>query len=449
VRFIGLDVHRDFCEVAICFPGERARSAGRVPTEPEKLKLFAESLDRQDRVVMESTGNALAIARILDGHVAEVALANPMQVRAISHAKVKSDRFDARTLAELFQAGVLPTVWVEDERTRCLRRLTSRRAQLVRQRTRVKNEVTAVLVRNLAGRPPASDLFGKRGRAWLETLELPGDEQQTVDACLRQVDFLTEEIAAVDRHVAAAALESSEIKRLMTIPGVDITTAATLMAAIGDINRFPSDRRLVGYLGLDARVRQSGNTPARHGRISKQGSSAARHVLVEAAWAAIKTPGPLRAFYQRIRARRGSQIAIVAVARKIAVLSWQLLTKQEDYAFKRQSLVEKKLRSVELRAGAPRRQGTRRDGTTARDRAEQERQLTQQAEQAYLRLVTDWKASRPAKDGAGAAPGRASQRPSKGKAARQAQAPTPALSLADHPHHPQESHPDPSRANDS
>lgn len=449
MRFIGLDVHRDFCEVAICLPGERARSAGRVPTEPEKLKLFAESLDRQDRVVMESTGNALAIARILDGHVAEVALANPMQVRAISHAKVKSDRFDARTLAELFQAGVLPTVWVEDERTRCLRRLTSRRSQLVRQRTRVKNEVTAVLVRNLAGRPPASDLFGKRGRAWLATLELPGDERQTVDACLRQVDFLTEEIGAVDRHVAAAALDSAEIKRLMTIPGVDITTAATLMAAIGDIGRFPSDRRLVGYFGLDARVRQSGNTPARHGRISKQGSSAARHVLVEAAWAAIKTPGPLRAFYQRIRARRGSQIAIVAVARKIAVLSWQLLTKHEDYAFKRQSLFEKKLRSVELRAGAPRRQTTRRDGITARDRTQQERQLTQQAEQAYLRLVSDWKASRPAKDGAGAAPGRASQRPSKGKAARQAPAPTPALSLAVHPHHPQESHPNPSRANDS
>jgi transposase len=97
--FIGLDVHRDFCEVAICLPGERARSVGGVPAEPEKLELFAESLDRQDRVVMESTGNVLAIARILDGYVAEVALANPMQVRAISHAKVKSDRFDARTHA--------------------------------------------------------------------------------------------------------------------------------------------------------------------------------------------------------------------------------------------------------------------------------------------------------------------------------------------------------------
>lgn len=449
MRFIGLDVHRDFCEVAICLAGERARSAGRVPTEPEKLKLFAESLDRQDRVVMESTGNALAIARILEGNVAEVVLANPMQVRAISHAKVKSDRFDARMLAELFQAGLLPTVWIGDEQTRQLRRLTSRRSQLVRQRTRVKNEVTAVLVRNLAGRPPASDLFGKRGRAWLGALELPGDERQTVDACLRQVDFLSEEIGAVDRSIATSALDSPEIRRLMTIPGIVVTSAATLMAAIGEIRRFPSDRRLVGYLGLDARVRQSGIAPARHGRISKQGSSAARHVLVEAAWAAIKTPGPLRAFYQRVRARRGPQIAIVAVARKIAALSWQLLTKQEDYAFKRQSLVDKKLRSVELRAGAPRRQATRRDGITTRDRVRQERQLTEQAEQAYLQLVSDWKASRPAKDGAGAAPGRASQRPSKGKAARQAQAPTPTLSLAVHPHHREESHPDESRANDS
>jgi transposase len=435
MRFIGLDVHRDFCEVAICFPGERARSAGRIATEPEQLRLFAESLDRGDRVVMESTGNALAIARALEGHVAELALANPMQVRAISHAKVKNDRYDARTLAELFQAGVLPTVWPGDERTRCLRRLTSRRSQLIRSRTRAKNEITAVLVRNLAGRPPASDLFGKRGRAWLAELELPDDERLTVEGCLRQVDLLSAEVDAIDRQIAESALHSPEIKRLMTIPGVDVTTAATLIAAIGAVKRFPTDRHLVGYLGLDARVRQSGNTPARHGRISKQGSSPARHVLVEAAWAAIKTPGPLRAFYQRIRARRGAQIAIVAVARKLAVLSWQLLTKQEDYAFKRSTLVAKKLRAIELRAGAPRRT-SRRTGQSASERKQQERRLNEQAEQAYLRLVSDWKASRPAQQGAGAAPGRASQKPSNGKAARQAQAPKPALSLAVNPHHP-------------
>ena len=427
MRFIGLDVHRDFCEVAIS-EGGKARSAGRIDTTPEALQLFAQSLAPTDRIVLESTGNALAIARILEPHVAEVVLANPMQVRAICHAKVKNDRFDARTLAELLAVDLIPRVWITDETTRALRRLTSRRAQLVRQRTRVKNEATAVLVRNLKGRPPASDLFGKRGRQWLTELELPADEHDTVAACLRQIDFLDTEIAGVDEHLAKHALNSTEIKRLMTIPGIDVTTAATLIAAIGDIHRFPSAKRLVGYLGLDARVRQSGASAARHGHISKEGTSAARHVLVQAAWAAIKAPGPLRAFYQRIKARRGAQIAIVAVARKLAMLCWQLLTTGQDYAYQRPTLVARKLRTLELRAGAPHasRSSAAPRTSTAKQRAAQERQLAELAEQGYRRLVADWKAAGP-KKGAGAAPGRASQGPSSDQAARQAPAPEPAL----------------------
>lgn len=398
MRFIGLDVHRDFCEVAIS-EGGPAASAGRIESKPERLELFAASLAPTDRVVLESTGNALAIAKILQPHVEEVVLANPMHVRAISHAKVKNDRFDARTLAELLAADLVPRVWIGDERTRLLRRLTSRRTQLIRQRTRTKNEISAVLMRNLKGRPPVSDLFGKKGRTWLARQVLPVDEHQTVEGCLRQLDFLAEEIKLIDDGLAQQALGSQEIRRLMTIPGVGITTAATVMATIGDVQRFATADRLAGYLGLDPRSRQSGAAPARHGRISKQGSSAARHVLVEAAWAAIKTPGPLRAFYQRVRARRGAQIAIVAVARKIATLCWQLLTKQQDYAYQRPSHVARKLRALELQAGAAGQKGKPlgvRAGTAA-DRAAQERSLTEQAEHAYTQLIADWQATAPNK----------------------------------------------------
>jgi transposase len=428
VRFIGLDVHRDFCEVAIS-EGGKARSAGRVASSPEELRVLGQSLLPDDKVILESTGNALEIARVLEPFVSEVVIANPMHVRAISHAKVKNDRFDARTLAELLAADLVPRVWIGDERTRVLRRLTSRRTQLVRQRTRPKNEISAVLVRNLKGRPPMSDLFGKRGRGWLAEVELPSDERDTVDACLRQIDFLTTEIAHVDRQLAEQALQSNEIKRLMTIPGIDVTTAATLIAAIGDIHRFPSAKKLVGYLGIDPRVRQSGQSPARQGRISKQGSSNCRHVLGEAAWSAVKTPGPLRAFYQRVRARRGAQVAIVATSRKLACLCWQLLTTEQDYAFKRQTIVDRKLRALELRAGAPTRHGTQHTkGTpTIKQRNLQERQLTEQAELAYQRLIQDWQATGTDRNGAGAAPGRASQRPSSGTAARQGTAPEPAL----------------------
>ncbi len=427
MRFIGLDVHRDFCEVAVS-EGGKAHSAGRVKTTPEALTVLGQSLVPDDRVVLECTGNALEIARVLEPHVAEVMLANPMHVRAISHAKVKNDQFDARTLAELLAADLVPRVWIGDERTRVLRRLTSRRTQLVRQRTRTKNEISAVLVRNLKGRPPMSDLFGKRGRLWLAELELPGDERDTVEACLRQIDFLSGELAHVDRRLAEQALASNEIKRLMTIPGIDVTTAATLIAAIGDVRRFPSAKRLVGYLGVDSRVRQSGASAPRQGRISKQGSSAARHVLVEelvsgqdpgsSTCVLSAHPRPSRRAGRDRRRRPQAREPLLATAHHRAGLRVQT----PDH-------LERKLRALELRAGAPKRHGTQhQNGTlTIKERTLQERQLTEQAELAYQRLIDDWKATAPSQNSADAAPGRASQRPSSGKAARQRSAPEPAL----------------------
>ena len=188
MRAIGLDVHRDFCEVAICEHG-RARAAGRVQTPPEQLELFAQSLAATDEVVLEATGNALAIARILEPHV-EVVLANPKKVRPIAEAKVKTDKVDARVLAEAARRRYVPEVWIGDEATRALRRHVSRRRGLVKRRTGLKNEVSSVLMRNLKQRPPMSDPFGSRGRAWLAELDLPVDERETVDACLRQLDFL-------------------------------------------------------------------------------------------------------------------------------------------------------------------------------------------------------------------------------------------------------------------
>ena len=427
MRLIGLDVHRDFCEVAIS-EGGRARRAGRVAARPAELELFAQSLAGDDRVVLEATGNGLAIARILAPHVGEVVLAHARKVRAIAEAKVKTDAVDACTLAELLAADLVPRVWAGDEKTRLLRRLVSRRRQLVKQSTRTKNEISAVLLRTLQGRPPVSDVFGKAGRAWLGALELGIDERETVDAALRQLDFLQGELSRIDRAIAEQALGSAEIRRLMTIPGVDVTTAATLMATIGDVARFPSPRNLVGYLGLDPKLRQSGVSKPRHGRISKEGSAAARHALVEAAWAAAKAPGPLRVFAERTAARRGRHIAAVAVARKLAVLAWHLLSRGEDYAYQRPSVVRRKLRRLELRTGAPR--AKRQAGSAplwgSRDQDQLECELALQAEIADRRLVTDWQGSR-TKDGAGATPGRASFRPSKRQAARQDSASCPAL----------------------
>jgi transposase len=338
----------------------------------------------------------------------------------IRQARAKTDRLDARALAKLLWAGELDGVWTPDERIRTMRRRLARRAQLVRARSRVKNEIHAVLMRCLKDRAPASDLFGVKGRRWLGEQQLPVCERETVDAGLRQVDFLDTEIAAVEQLIAVDALSWPQVKRLMTVPGVNVTVAATFMATVGDIRRFQDRRKLTAYLGLDPKVKQSGDAPANHGHISRQGSSSARHALVEACWSTVRQPGPIAAFYQRIKARRGHSIAIVAAARKLACLFWCLLTRGEDYAYAQPSLTKKKMRRLEITAGAERWQGGRDIWSTNQAMRQAERELALQAQRAYERTIKDRQAE---KAGAGATPGRASQRPSSGKAARQTSKP--------------------------
>ena len=248
---------------------------------------------------------------------------------------------------------------------------------------------------------------------------------------MRQLDFHAQELGLIDAELARVALRCEDTRRLMTIPGVDVTVALSITAAVGDFARFAEPNKLVRYLGLNPRVKQSGGQPASHGRITKQGRAHARGMLVEAAWVAVKTPGPLRAFYERVRARRGMQIAVVATARKLAVLCWHLITRGEDYAFARPSLTAKKLRALELKAGQPSRRG--RKGSAAayslKDLRAREQALAEQAERSYAQMVADWQAKAPASRTAGvaAANGARLSRPSHGAAARQDTAPDPAL----------------------
>lgn len=424
MRFIGMDVHRDRCEVAIAEEG-KVRSAGRVPTRPKVLEAFAQSLDPKDEVVLEATFGAVAIAAIIRPHVRRVVVVDPRRLKGMGPRK--TDRRDARALAELLAAGYLDEVWTPDAATQALRRLVSRRAAVVRARTRAKNEVHAALARNLCPRPPMKDLFGKGGRRWLAEIELPEDEQLTVDGCLRQIDGLDVEVSKLDLALAERTLDSTEMRRLMSVPGVSMQTAVTFMAAVGDIRRFPTSRKLVAYLGLDPRVRQSGESAARHGGISRAGRSDARHVLGEAAWSVVGTPGPMKAFFERIRARRGVQVAATATARKLCVLFWHLLSREEDYAFARPSMTRQKIRALELATGAkPQRGRQHADGPLRNPEVRAaERAVSAQAELAYRRLVTDWRQQVGVK-GAGATPGRASEG-STDPAARQESAPDPAL----------------------
>ena len=391
MRVVGLDIHRVFAE-AVMLENGTIRRLGRVGMTRDHLTAFAKTLTHDDHVVVEATGNASAVAEVIRPHVGRVVIANPRQVRLIAEARIKTDVIDATVLARLYASGFLPEVWIPDEATLGLRRQVTRRTQIVRQRTRLKTIVQSILHAHLVPPCPHADLFGPRGRTWLLAQTLPVDESDAVTRHLREYDRLSEDLKVVERELAREARADANITQLMTIPGIDMVVAVGLIAAIGPIARFAGPDRLVAYLGLNPSVHQSGSGKPRHGRITKQGRSHARTMLVEAAWQAVRGPGPLRAFFQRVSARRGPHVAAVAVARKLAVIIWHLLTRGEDYAWVRPALHAKKLRDLELRSGEPARRGQRGAAyayNLTRTRQE-ERRRVEQAEIAYRRMTEGW-----------------------------------------------------------
>jgi transposase len=289
MRIIALDAHRSFAQMAVLENGA-IRDVGKVDLERGRLLRFAKSLKPDDEIVLEATGNTSAIVRLLSPFVARVVIANPNLVRAIAWAKVKTDKIDARMLAKLYASGFLPEVWMPDEESETRRRLVAERTQLVAQMTRLMNRIQSVLHTHLIP-PYQGSLFSPRGRAWLETLPLAEDQRRVVRRHAGELDRLGAELAELDRKLAQTDLEDPQVRRLMTITGVNATVAMSVLAAIGDIKRFSSPQKLVSSFGLNPKVRQSGDKPAYHGRISKQGRAHARSMLVEAALGGLSRAG--------------------------------------------------------------------------------------------------------------------------------------------------------------
>ena len=243
-RVIGIDLHRTFGEVVIS-EGGALRRAGRIDMTRSGLEGFGKSLRPTDEVVIEATENCVAVSRVLSPFVKRIAIANPLQVKAIAHAHVKTDKVDAGTLASLYAAGYLPEIWTPDAETERLRRLVARRYQVVRHRTRLKNEGHAILHAHLIPKCPHADLFNRPGRAWLSRQPVPDDERAAIVRHIRELDRLAEDLDLLDRELAESALDDPAIKRLMTITGVNLTVAVGLMATIGDIARFSSPQKLL------------------------------------------------------------------------------------------------------------------------------------------------------------------------------------------------------------
>lgn len=352
-HYVGLDVHkRSIVACALTGSGEVV-FRDRFDCRPKAIVGFAtQQLGRDDEVVLEATTHSLSVARFLAPYVRRVVISNPAKTKMIAAATVKTDAVDARTLADLLRSNYVPEVWQPDSESETLRSFVSFRAQLSGTRTRYMNRIRAIL-QDLMIELPTRKITAHAARAALEEAQLPPEDRIQVDNLLRLIDETQKSIDEVDAQLALIANESREIKLLLTLPGIGVLGACALWGTIGDVSRFKSAAHLSAYLGLTPRVKQS----AKHiwyGSITKTGSRQARRLLVLAAYHAKHHPGPLGAFYRRLKDRKHGSVAAVATARKMAEIAYHMLTNGEPYRYAQPQRTQAKLNDISRRAGTRR-----------------------------------------------------------------------------------------------
>jgi len=323
-RFIGLDVHKYYA-IACGVDAQLNEVLGPVRVPLAQLDHWAQKhLSSQDAVVLEMTTNAFQLYDDLCPYAGSVTLVHPPHVNLITRARVMTDKIAARILARLHAAGLLPPVWVPPPEVRDLRALLAQRTKMVRLSVQAKNRLHAVLHRHHLP-PPQGDPFAPAQRTWWLDLPVTALERVRIQGDLDTLAFAQHQIASLEDTLAQLAAQDERVPLLIQLPGISLVSAMTILAALGDVARFPDPRHLVGYAGLGVCVHDSGQTH-RAGRITKAGRRDLRFVLVEAAQTAANTHPHWQAELARLEPRLGRNKAIVAIARKLLVAVWHVLT---------------------------------------------------------------------------------------------------------------------------
>lgn len=326
---VGVDLHKRISQIAV-LDGAGEIQQHRVSNDPEQIVNALSAVPKGTEVAIEATGTWWWFVDLLEqmGHVP--VLSNPKQTRAIASARLKNDRVDAERLAILLRGDLLPAVWIAPRELREARELLRHRMSLVWTRTEVKNRLLAMLARrNLqpTARKSWLSVGGRRELAGLALGESPDRIRQDTLALLRMLD---EQVRALDKELRRRWGQDRRVERLMTVPGIGPFVAIALVLELGEIDRFPSAKHLAGYLGLTPRIRSSAGR-TRTGHISKEGNRLLRWLLVIAATQAARRPGPLKAYFQKLRQRKGTKIARVALARRLVEIVYQVWKNEIDY----------------------------------------------------------------------------------------------------------------------
>jgi transposase len=332
-RYIALDIHKYYSVVAgVDREGEEILPACRV--EHVDLENWSiKHLLPTDRVVIESTTNAWHVYDLLEPLVGEVLVANPIKVKQIACARVKTDKKDTFILARLLAANLVPTVWVPPKHVRELRQLISHRRRMAGMHTQVVNRMHSVAHRHHLNHPKGKD-FQPKNTGWQRDGALSRLEKMQLELDMETREHLEKQMERMTRELARMSHEepwASDMLYLMQVPGCGVVTGMTILAAIGDIARFETPKALASYSGLVPGLEQSG-VKLRGKGITKEGRRELRWVMVEVTWRAVKADPHWKKYFEALQKRMHKNQAIVAIARHLLTMVWYVLTRHEPYS---------------------------------------------------------------------------------------------------------------------
>lgn len=328
-QFVGLDVHKNYTKAVVISKGGKVLMQREFNNEPVEFEKFTKEIDKNAIITLESCGCWQHIYDYLDDAGFKLKLAHPLKVKAIASARIKTDAIDARILADLTRANLIPESYVPQSYVRKERSIVRHRHSLVNIKTQIKNMIHAILIRHGINYE-FSDAFGKAGMEYLYSIDLPEEWRLAMDQYLNMIDFIDKKIEESDEIVELLCKKNPQASLLTSIPGVGYYSALLIMSEIADIRRFKDPKHLCSYAGLVPSTYQSGNT-LKHGRITKQGSRWLRWILTQNAHLAVRKDDVLRTFYIRVSKRKGKKAATVATARKMLVYIHRMLSLNIPY----------------------------------------------------------------------------------------------------------------------
>lgn len=328
--YVGLDVHKSFTQGCILDEEGKVILEQKFKNDPHSTDLFLLNVKKEDsKIVLESCSCWQFVYDYLSDAEYQVVLANPLQVSLIAKSRKKTDRHDAKILADLLRINMLPTSYAAPKDIRDERQITRHRASLVYMGAQIKHKINAILLRH-GIEHGYSDLFGEAGKEYLKSLDLPMCDRFELDnylSLLRHIEF---EVDKTQERVEDFVEHNPYARLLMTVPGISYYSALMITAEIGDIRRFNSSKQLTSYAGLNPSVYQSGNKCV-NGHISKQGNRNLRWILTQVVHVAVQHDKRLSLFFHRIKKMRGTSIAITATSRKLLTIIFAMLKNNSKY----------------------------------------------------------------------------------------------------------------------